>query len=87
MSACSALVFNNVNTTQFDCVCKSVSASVGVPIGGYTGTQTKSGYTVSWNYNLPQKTLTIQCLDSPSMAPCSLINSKISGLVAACGVK
>jgi hypothetical protein len=87
MSACAPLVFNNVDAPKFDCVSKAVAAQVGIPISGNAGTQSKSGYTVRWNYNPTQLSLTIQCMDSPFGVPCTMINSKISNLVSACGVK
>ncbi len=86
MSACDALVFNNVNPQKFDCISKAVTAKVGIPVSGFTGTQSKDGFTVTWNYNAGGRTLTIQCLDSPLSAPCATINSKIRDIASGCGV-
>jgi hypothetical protein len=84
--SCDALVFTKVDATKFACVAKNVAAEVGVPIDGPAGTQTKGGFTVTWNFDEAAGSLTIQCLDSPFGVPCVLINSKIKGLVGACGV-
>jgi hypothetical protein len=84
--SCDPLVFNKVDAGKFACVSKKVTDTVGIAISGPIGTASKGGYTVAWNFNEKAGSLTIQCLDSPFSSPCFAINSKIKGLVAACGV-
>jgi hypothetical protein len=87
MGACDKLTFTNVDQTKFDCVAKAVNAKTGVPINGPTGTTSQGGYTVTWTFNAQQRSLTIQCLDSPGGVPCWGINRKIKGLCKDCGVQ
>jgi hypothetical protein len=84
--SCDPLVFTKVDAAQFACVAQKVGAEVGIPIDGPMGTQTKGGFTFAWNFNEEAGSLTIQCLNSPFGVPCILIDSKIKGLVGACGV-
>jgi hypothetical protein len=86
MSACEKLVFQNVDQPKFDCISQNVSSQVGVALSGPSGSASKDGFTVTWDFDVTQLTLAIQCTDSPFVVPCSLINSRIHALVAACGV-
>jgi hypothetical protein len=91
---CDKLTFSNVTPAQFTCISKSVTDKTGIVIGAYSGTESKAGFKVTWNYSLPQNaqsgTLMIQCLDSPWDKPCDAfgkgVNPTIKALVAACGV-
>jgi hypothetical protein len=46
------------------------------------GTETASGYTVTWRYDPAGQTLFLQVLDSPWYAPCSAIYAAINDEVA-----
>jgi hypothetical protein len=83
MSACAMLSYNNVTAAAFDC-CKAAAAKYGVTINSNSGSGTKDGFTVAWNYNPSLQTLSIQCTDSPWWAPCSMINGRINDAVEGC---
>lgn len=83
MGACAMQSFNNVTPSAWQC-CKTAVAGFGITITTDSGTQTKDGFTVTWNYNSGAQTLQIQCTDSPWWAPCSTINGKIHDLVEPC---
>ena len=84
--SCDPLVFTQVDAAKFACVAEKVAGTVGVPMDGPTGTHSKGGFTVAWNFNEEAATLTIQCLESPWNRPCIFINAKIKELVGACGI-
>ncbi|GAK69037.1 hypothetical protein [Agrobacterium rubi] len=83
MSACAMLTFNNVTPAIWQCGVESAS-KLGVTITGNSGSASKSGFTVSWNYDPQAQTCQIQCTDSPWVVPCSIINSTITNTVEAC---
>ncbi len=83
MSACAMLSYNNVTQAAWQCGIEK-AASFGVEITSNTGTATKSGFTIAWNYNPDAQTLTLQCTDSPFFVPCSAINSQINNAVEQC---
>jgi hypothetical protein len=84
--SCDPLVFTQVDAAKFACVAEKVAATVGIPIAGPAGTQSKDGITVAWTFDEAAGSLTIQCLDSPWNKPCIFVNAKIKELVGACGV-
>ena len=83
MSACPMLTFNNVTPAIWQCGVQA-AANFGVIITGNSGTVSKSGFTVAWNYNPQAQTCQIQCTDSPFIVPCSLINATITNAVEQC---
>ena len=83
MSACAMQTFNNVTPSAWTC-CKTAIAKFGITVDGDSGTQSKDGFTVTWNYSSAAQTLQIQCTDSPWWASCSTINGKITELVEPC---
>jgi len=83
MSACAMLTYNNVTSNAWNCgVAKA--RSYGVTISGNSGSASSSGFTVAWNYNPDNQTLSLQCTDSPWYVPCSIINSQINTAVEQC---
>ena len=56
---------------------QSKAAQIGVELTGDSGQASQKGFTFSWNYDEEMQTLTIQCLDHPFFAPCSLVNAKL----------
>lgn len=83
MSACSTQSFNNVTPAVWQCGV-SAAANLGVTITTNSGSASKSGFTVAWNYNPQSQTCSIQCTDSPWYVPCSAINSFIDSTVSKC---
>lgn len=83
MSACAMLSYNNVTQAAWNCGIQT-AAQYGVTITTPSGSATVNGFTIAWNYNAAQQTLTLQCTDSPFWAPCSTINSHINDAVEQC---
>lgn len=80
MSACAMLSYNGVTPSAWQSAI-AIAATYGVAITTDTGSATADGFTIAWNYNPAQKTLSIQCTDSPFWAPCSEINGKINDAI------
>lgn len=83
MSACAMLTYSGAIPAAWNCA-KQKAASFGVVITDNSGSATKDGFTIAWNYNPDAQTASIQCTDSPWWAPCSIINSKINEQVEDC---
>lgn len=83
MSACAMLTYSNVTPTAWACAVQT-AASYGVTISSDSGSASKSGFTIAWNYDPGAQTASIQCTDSPWWAPCSTINGKINDAVEHC---
>jgi len=83
MGQCAAQVFSGISPAQFSCLV-SQAAAQNIAIAGNSGTASKDGITVIWNYEPATQNLTIQCTDSPWYLPCGSINSKIHDLVDGC---
>jgi hypothetical protein len=84
MSACSLQNFSNITPAVWQCMVAK-AASYGVTISSDSGSDTKSGYTIAWNYDPTSQTGSIQCTDSPFYMPCSAINSYINKIAKGCG--
>jgi hypothetical protein len=79
MSECETLTFGKV-TQEVWRRCVDTAAQYGVAITTDTGQITHEGFTLAWAYDRPGQNLSLQCIDSPWWAPCSLINGKICDL-------
>jgi hypothetical protein len=83
MGQCAAQVFSNVSAAQFQCLVAKAAAQ-NIIISGNSGSASKDGITIAWNYDPGTQTLTLQCTDSPFYLPCGTINSTIHDLVDSC---
>jgi hypothetical protein len=81
MGACAKLSYNGVTQDIWEKMKAKVHAELGITIDSDSGKQTEKGFTIAWNYNPTNHNLSLQCVDSPWYAPCSVINSKINELV------
>ncbi len=86
MSSCNPLVFNNVTVGIFQKVANAISAKYGFPVLGNSGTQSKYGFTISWNFAPAQATLTVQCLAYPPFLGSAWIDSDIQAMAASFGL-
>jgi hypothetical protein len=84
MSGCAAQTFSGVTPEQFTCLIQKAQSSFGVTISGNSGTASKDGLTVAWDFDLTAQTLTLQCTDKPFFLSCGTINSQIHTLVDDC---
>ena len=80
MSQCQELVFHNVVRAHFDTIIAKAQAG-GIPISGDEGEAVKNGIAVRWSFSERDRSLRIQCVASPLMIPCSLINGRLVALV------
>jgi hypothetical protein len=81
MSECDAQIFSSITRERWVRM-QSKAAQFGVDLTGDSGQASQKGFTFSWTYDEDAQTLTIQCLEHPFFAPCSLVNSKLQELVA-----
>ena len=80
MSQCPELVFTNVARPHFNTIVAKAQSG-GIPISGDTGQAGKNGFTMRWSYTEHDLTLRIQCIASPFLVPCSVINGRLQALV------
>ena len=85
MAPCVKQTFLAITPDQFNCLIARATAN-GLPINGNSGQASANGFTLSWTYNPAAQMLDIQCLSSPPLVPCAMINLKIKGLIAECAV-
>jgi hypothetical protein len=81
--ACAKQTFTPATQRQFDCIVQKAAVS-GLAISGNSGTASKNGFTVRWNFDPASQVLEIQALGEPFFVPCSKINSTIHELVDGC---
>ena len=81
MSACASQTFSGVTPSQFESLTRKASAAAGIPFEGPTGSCSRSGFTVIWDYDPEDQTLLIQCTESPFSVSCGSINQRIHDLV------
>ena len=83
MGSCAAQTFSGISAGQFACLLKKVSDS-GVSVSGNSGSASKDGITISWEFDPVSSTLQIQCTSAPFFVSCGMINSKIHDFVDEC---
>jgi hypothetical protein len=81
--SCVEQNFTGFTPERFDCLLQKAQA-VGIDITGNSGTASRDGIEIAWNFDPSAQTLTIQCIAAPLLVPCGLINSKIRTLVDSC---
>jgi hypothetical protein len=80
MGQCNAQVFPNITPAQFEILMEKAHAG-GIEISGNSGTASKFGIDVGWNYDPESQQLTIQATHVPFFVSCNDINLKIQKLV------
>ena len=80
---CAKQTFSSITQQQFDCIA-SKARSNGLAISGNSGTASKSGFEVIWNFDPANQVLEIQALKEPFYVSCSKINSTIHEIVDEC---
>jgi hypothetical protein len=83
MSDCAAQTFTSITSDQFNCLVLKAQAN-GINISGNSGTASKDGITITWNFDPTAETLTLQCTGKPFFVSCGTINSEIHTLVDGC---
>jgi hypothetical protein len=73
-------LFNNISPAQF-AVLQQKAGAAGIPISGNSGSASKMGVEVEWNYSPDAQQLIIQCLKTPFFISAADVNQKIHGLI------
>ena len=84
MAQCEEQGFKEITPEQF-ALFLAKGEQMGLPglAGkGPSGEASHSGVTIRWNYDAAGKTLHVQCTESPTLLPCTFINSRIKEAVA-----
>lgn len=84
MSACDPIVFNEITEAKWNCIKQTVRQKTGITIETDSGTTTRSGFTVTWNFSLEGQVLTFQVTDKPLVIPCETIYSRFREVVSSC---
>jgi hypothetical protein len=81
MAPSAPQVFNGVTPDQNARLVEKAKTA-GIDISGNSGTATKFGVQIAWNYTPATQELTLQCLKTPFFMNASDVNTKIHSLVA-----
>jgi hypothetical protein len=73
-------VFSGITPENYATLIQKAQAA-GLDLTGNSGTATKFGVEVSWNYSAEAQQLTIQCLGTPFFVKPEQVNAKIQALV------
>ena len=73
-------VFSNIAPEQYARLIEHARAA-GIDLSGNTGTVTKFGVEVSWNYSPAKRELVLQCLRTPFFVKAEDVNSKLQSFV------
>jgi hypothetical protein len=73
-------VFSGISPEQYAKLTAKAQAA-GVGLNGNSGTATKYGVEVSWNYSPEAQQLTLQCLSTPFFVKPEEVYAKIEALV------
>jgi len=76
----AALVFSNITIQQFSILSAKAQAA-GIGLNGNSGTATKHGIEVAWNYLPETEVLTLQCLRTPFFVKPEDVEARIQELV------
>ena len=80
MSSGAPQVFTNITPEQYERLAAKARTS-GIELNGNSGTASKLGVEVGWNYDPGAQSLTIQCLKAPFFMKASDVDSRIQKLV------
>jgi hypothetical protein len=80
MAPSAPLVFKGVTPDQFARLVEKAKGA-GIDISGNTGSASKFGLEIAWNYAPSSQELTLQCLKTPFFMSTSDVDTKIHALV------
>jgi hypothetical protein len=81
--SCDPQVFSGITDARFQCLVAK-AAENGIAISGNSGSASKDGITIAWNFDPESGSLTLQCTAAPAFVPCSIVNGRLQQLVASC---
>jgi hypothetical protein len=74
------LTFSGITPDQFAQMALKAKES-GIDLNGNTGTASKFGVEISWNYSPDSQQLTLQCLNTPFFVSPADVQAKLQSLV------
>jgi hypothetical protein len=74
------LVFTGITTEQYKRLTARAHAA-GIDLNGNSGTASKFGVKIAWNYSPETLDLTLHCLETPFFVQLSEVNARIQTLV------
>ena len=80
MAACPPLVFSEVSRATWEAM-KADAVREGIALNSDAGTLSKAGFTIDWNYDAGDRSLTVTCTKAPFFLKCDAINAKIRELI------
>ena len=80
MGQSSALVFSGITAAQFSILTGKAQAA-GIDLQGNSGSATKYGVEVAWNYSPGTLQLSLQCVKTPFFVKPADVHAKIQELV------
>ena len=80
MAQAAPQVFSNITPEQYTKLASKAQAA-GIDMSGNTGTASKFGVEVAWNYSAATQELTLHCLRTPFFVKAEDVNAKIQALV------
>jgi hypothetical protein len=81
MSHCPEIVLSEITAEKYQALLATAKAQ-GLDLAGETGCTTFQGMDFTWTYDSAGQCLSIQCTGKPIFVPCSMIESRIRGLIA-----
>jgi hypothetical protein len=80
VGVCAQQIFSGIMPEQYASLLEKAHAN-GMELTGNSGTATKFGVEVAWNYSPVTKELTFQCLHTPFFVKPEDVTAKIQALV------
>jgi hypothetical protein len=80
MAQSAPLVFTDITPEQYHRLIQKAKAT-GVDLNGNSGTASRFGVEVTWNYAPDAQQLTLQCLRTPFFVSDAEVNAKLQSLV------
>jgi hypothetical protein len=80
MAASPPQVFKGITPEQYARLTEKAGES-GIALSGPSGTASKFGVEVTWNYSQDTRELTLQCLKTPFFVKAAEVDAKIATLV------
>jgi hypothetical protein len=83
--ACSAVVFQGVSPTAFDCLKAKLQQEGVGPVTQDSGQITGDGVTITYNWSSVDQTLAVTVVSKPFFISCGDITGALHDAVIACG--
>jgi hypothetical protein len=80
MAPSAPQVFTGITPEQYEVLAAKAKAA-GIDIAGNSGTASKFGVEISWNYSPETKELTLQTLKTPFFMKAADVDAKVKSLV------